>query len=74
MDIMMPNVNGYEATRAIRAMNRTDAKCVPIVAMSANAFADDVGLSARVGHERPPCQAHRCRLAGARAGALPQKT
>ena len=49
MDIMMPNVNGYEATRAIRAMNRTDAKCVPIVAMSANAFADDVAYSRESG-------------------------
>ena len=35
MDVQMPVMNGYEATRAIRAMNRTDAKCVPIVAMSA---------------------------------------
>ena len=49
MDIMMPNVNGYEATRAIRAMNRTDAKRVPIVAMSANAFADDVAYSRESG-------------------------
>ena len=49
MDIMMPNMNGYEATRAIRAMNRTDAKCVPIVAMSANAFADDVAYSRESG-------------------------
>ena len=49
MDIMMPNMNGYEATRAIRAMNRTDAKRVPIVAMSANAFADDVAYSRESG-------------------------
>lgn len=41
MDIMMPEMNGYEATRAIRALPRDDAKLVPIVAMSANAFEED---------------------------------
>lgn len=49
MDIMMPNMNGYEATRAIRAMDRSDAQSVPIVAMSANAFADDVAHSREAG-------------------------
>ena len=38
MDIMMPRKNGLEATRAIRALDRPDAKTVPICAMSANAF------------------------------------
>ncbi|MBU5435649.1 ATP-binding protein [Pseudoflavonifractor sp. MSJ-37] len=41
MDVMMPIMDGYEATRAIRAMDRPDAKTVPIIAMTANAFADD---------------------------------
>ena len=42
MDIQMPNMNGYEATRAIRASGREDLKTIPIVAMSADAFSDDV--------------------------------
>ena len=42
MDVMMPNMDGYEATRAIRAMDRQDAKTIPIIAMTANAFAEDV--------------------------------
>ena len=42
MDIQMPNMNGYEAAKAIRAMDRPYAKDIPIVAMTANAFADDV--------------------------------
>ena len=42
MDIQMPEMNGYEATEAIRRMNRPDAKTIPIVAMTANAFSEDV--------------------------------
>lgn len=42
MDIMMPRMNGLDATRAIRAMKRHDARVIPIIAMSANAFADDI--------------------------------
>ncbi|MDD6489363.1 MAG: ATP-binding protein [Clostridia bacterium] len=41
MDVMMPVMNGLEATRAIRALNRPDAKTIPIIAMTANAFAED---------------------------------
>lgn len=41
MDIMMPRMDGYEATRCIRALDRKDATKIPIVAMSANAFAED---------------------------------
>ncbi|MDO5135701.1 MAG: response regulator [Eubacteriales bacterium] len=42
MDVQMPIMNGYEATRAIRAMDRPDARSVPIIAMTADAFAEDV--------------------------------
>ena len=42
MDIRMPVMDGYEATRRIRALERPDAKTVPIIAMTADAFADDV--------------------------------
>lgn len=41
MDVQMPNMNGYEATRAIRSMDRAYAKEIPIIAMTANAFAED---------------------------------
>ena len=41
MDVMMPVRDGYEATRAIRAMDRPDAKTIPIFAMTANAFTED---------------------------------
>ena len=41
MDVQMPVMNGHEATRAIRAMEREDAKQIPIIAMTANAFAED---------------------------------
>ena len=42
MDVQMPNMNGYEATRAIRAGSHPEAKTIPIIAMTANAFAEDV--------------------------------
>ena len=41
MDIMMPVMNGYEATKMIRSLNRDDAKKIPIIAMTANAFTED---------------------------------
>ena len=41
MDIMMPVVNGYEATKMIRSLEREDAKEIPIIAMTANAFTED---------------------------------
>ena len=41
MDIMMPVMNGYEATKMIRTLDRKDAKVVPIIAMTANAFTED---------------------------------
>ena len=49
MDIQMPKMNGYDATRAIRAMNRNYCRQVPIVAMTANAFAEDVQAAKTVG-------------------------
>ena len=41
MDIMMPVMNGYEATKIIRSLDREDAKVIPIIAMTANAFTED---------------------------------
>ena len=41
MDVQMPVMNGYDATRAIRALGREDARKIPIIAMTANAFAED---------------------------------
>ncbi len=41
MDVQMPVMNGYDATRAIRALERKDAREIPIIAMTANAFAED---------------------------------
>lgn len=42
MDLRMPEMNGFEATQGIRAMEREDAKSIPIIAMTADAFSDDV--------------------------------
>ena len=42
MDIMMPVLDGLEATKMIRAMKKSDAKTIPIIAMTANAFKEDV--------------------------------
>ncbi len=49
MDIMMPVMDGYEATRTIRAMDRSDAKSIPIIAMTANAFTEDKLAAQRAG-------------------------
>ena len=49
MDIQMPVMNGYEATRAIRAMNREDARELPIIALSANARDEDKRMSMESG-------------------------
>ena len=49
MDIMMPVMDGYEATRAIRTMDRSDAKSIPIIAMTANAFMEDKRTAKKAG-------------------------
>ena len=49
MDINMPVMDGYEAAKAIRAMTRQDAKDVPIYAMTANAFSEDVAAALNAG-------------------------
>jgi signal transduction histidine kinase/ABC-type amino acid transport substrate-binding protein len=49
MDVRMPVMDGYEATRAIRVMNRKDAGTVPIIAMTADAFQDDVEKCRKAG-------------------------
>lgn len=49
MDIRMPNMDGLDATKRIRELNRPDAKTVPIVAMSANAYQEDVQMSLNAG-------------------------
>ena len=60
MDIMMPVLDGYQATQAIRALPRPDAKKIPILAMTANAFAEDRKRAMQVGmneHMAKPIQA-----------------
>lgn len=62
MDILMPEMDGLEATAAIRAMDRPDAKMIPIIAMTANAFDEDVQRSLQVGmnaHLSKPVESER---------------
>ena len=49
MDIRMPIMDGLEATKSIRLLQRKDAKAIPIIAMTANAFDDDVEISKKAG-------------------------
>ena len=49
MDLQMPNMDGYEATRTIRSLERTDAEQIPIFAVTANAFPEDVEKCLNVG-------------------------
>ena len=49
MDVRMPEMDGLEATEAIRALDRPDAKTIPIIALTANAFDEDVQRSLQVG-------------------------
>ena len=62
MDVMMPVMDGLEATRRIRAMKRPDARTIPIIAMTANAFAEDRQLAFAAGmdmHIAKPLEARR---------------
>ncbi len=49
MDLMMPVMSGYEAARVIRGLDREDAESVPIIALSANAFEEDVAMAKAAG-------------------------
>lgn len=49
MDVMMPIMGGYEATRKIRSLNRPDAELIPVIAMTANAFSEDIRRSKDAG-------------------------
>ncbi len=49
MDLMMPVMSGYEATRVIRGLSREDAETVPIIALSANAFEEDIVMAKDAG-------------------------
>ena len=49
MDVRMPEMDGLEATATIRALDRPDAKTIPIIALTANAFDEDVQLSLQSG-------------------------
>ncbi len=49
MDMRMPEMDGLEATRHIRSMDRADAKSIPIIALTANAFDEDVQRSMQAG-------------------------
>lgn len=49
MDLMMPVMSGYEAARVIRGLDRADAKTVPLIALSANAFEEDVAMAKDAG-------------------------
>ena len=62
MDVRMPEMDGLEATAEIRSLGRSDAEKVPIIAMTANAFDEDVQLSLQVGmnaHLSKPVEAER---------------
>ena len=62
MDLMMPVMSGYEAARVIRGLDRADARSVPIIALSANAFEADIALAKDAGmdaHLAKPVDIHR---------------
>ena len=69
MDILMPVMDGLEAVRAIRALDRKEAKTIPIIALTANAFAEDIRKSKEAGmnaHISKPIQLDKmvCVIAG----------
>jgi signal transduction histidine kinase/HAMP domain-containing protein/ActR/RegA family two-component response regulator len=63
MDVQMPNMDGYEASRAIRELDREDAKTTPIVALTANAFKEDIDKALASGmnaHLAKPIEMEKC--------------
>lgn len=73
MDIQMPVMNGYEAAKAIRAIEREDARTIPIIAMTANAFAEDVQAALKAGmdaHVAKPLELEMLKAALKRALSL----
>ena len=78
MDIRMPVMDGFAAARAIRAMNREDAQTVPILAMTADAFAEDVkkcaeaGMNAHLAKPIDPDALYRVLLDAAAARGTPE--
>jgi|GEM_PF-962515 len=76
MDIQMPAMNGYQATEAIRASGRADATTVPIIAMTANVFAEDVerarhaGMNGHVGKPIDPEELKREAIHNLNGGRL----
>ena len=74
MDMHMPVMDGCEASRQIRNLDRPDARTVPIVAMTANAFAEDIEKTRQAGrHERTRRQTHRLQPAGIGTGSLAER-
>ena len=66
MDVQMPVMDGYEATRTIRSGNHPEAKTIPIIAMTANAFLDDVRDAIQSGmdaHVSKPVQLDKLKAA-----------
>ena len=66
MDVQMPVLGGYEATRAIRSSSHPSAKTIPIIAMTANAFVDDVRDAIQAGmdaHVAKPVQLDKLKAA-----------
>lgn len=59
MDIQMPVMNGYEAAQAIRSSTHPQSATIPIIAMTANAFAEDIKNALSSWYERPYCQTYR---------------
>ncbi|MDR0623645.1 MAG: response regulator [Treponema sp.] len=82
MDVQMPNMDGYEAAAAIRALDRPDAKTVPIVAFTANAFKEDIDKAAASGmnaHLAKPMDPEKVlavtlKLLGIHGGGADEKT
>ena len=62
MDIQMPVMDGYQAAEAIRAVKRSDAKTIPVLALTSNAFATDIGKAHSAGmndHVAKPIEVER---------------